>query len=904
MNFTAFLNIRYIVVMKICLLLFLFFIRPPVYSQNPEGENVSGKRESWMVGQRMYPGSQIPSDAVTNAIDQRDRLRHQQGYFLQHKNNRGASGVNPMWSSIGPTPGSYGGYSISGRCNFVKYDPNNPSTIYLGAACGGLWKSFDNGNTWMPLTDTLKSLASGAIAIDDVNNILYYGTGEFNYFTYCYYGYGIYKSNDGGLSFHLTQGLPTPCYVGAIAIKPDEHNVVLAAVGSNYTNIQWKSGLFRSTDYGETWTRIVPASNTLGLVCCDVAFSPDGSKAYITGPANFNSISPWDNGVGYQISYDGGRTFVPSNNKLTPISKSRVSVCNANNGNRIYVISSVYDSSCSGYPNDYKIWEYLYRSDDAGESFTPVWKYLVCSCPHDPDFTCTLENYQPWYNLFVKCSPSVPDIVYWGTTSIWKSTDGGRTSSFIGGYGTTIHPDFHDLDFVPGNNSKVIAVSDGGVYSSNDAGNSWANLNLNLTVTQFYSVSSDPGNPENVFGGTQDNALQRKLPNYSHEWVSDRNIEGEIGTVTFDPINPSYVLAQVANTGGLYYSTNNGNSFDYATTLSNIAWILPIAWHPTDPNIVYTAGFLPNSTRQILDISRDGGKTWNPLISDLPTSQDIEQLAISNSNPSVLFASVGSFPFWPWAWSYQTIYKSINGGVNWTDLYVMQDNNPKIPKRYISKIGVNPQNENDIFITLSGFGAGHVWRSIDGGKVWKDYSGNLPDVPVNDIVVFNDRVTGAPICIVATDCGVFITMDLNNRIWWEVAPGLPNSIAMKLDYRQNSLLLRVATHGRGIWEVNLAAVGPRGINTDKMNKRYFLYQNYPNPFNPSTKIKFEIPVDESVSLKLFDVTGKEVGELINGFKKAGTYSIPWDASRYSSGVYFYKLEAGDFITVKRMVLVK
>jgi hypothetical protein len=246
----------------------------------------------------------------------------------------------------------------------------------------------------------------------------------------------------------------------------------------------------------------------------------------------------------------------------------------------------------------------------------------------------------------------------------------------------------------------------------------------------------------------------------------------------------------------------------------------------------------------------------------------------------------------------------VNGGVNWTNLNVMQDDNPKIPKRYISKIGINPLNENDIFITLSGFGGGHVWRSIDGGSIWKDFSGNLPDVPVNDIVVFNDQVTGAPNCVLATDCGVFISMDLPYGLWWEVAPGLPNSIAMNLDYQTNTGLLRVATHGRGIWEVNLAAVGPRGINSGKINKRYFLYQNYPNPFNPTTRIKFEIPADESVSLEIFDITGKEIDQLINGFKKAGMYSVVWDASKFSSGVYFYKLQAGDFVTVKRLVLIR
>jgi hypothetical protein len=390
----------------------------------------------------------------------------------------------------------------------------------------------------------------------------------------------------------------------------------------------------------------------------------------------------------------------------------------------------------------------------------------------------------------------------------------------------------------------------------------------------------------------------------SHQWVSDRGIEGEVGTVSINPLSSNNVLVQVANTGSLYYSSDHGNTFQYSAVLSNVSWILPVVWHPTNPIIAYTAGFLSNGARQIILMSKNSGASWDPVPSDFPTSQPVEKMAISASNPSVMFASIGSFSFWPWSWSYQALYKSVNGGINWTNLNVMQDDNPKIPKRYISKIAVNPLNESDIFVTLSGFGGGHVWRSVDGGIIWKDFSGNLPDVPANDIVVFNDRVTGDPICMVATDCGVFISQDLRSLTWMELARGLPNSIAMNLDYRQNTLRVRVATHGRGVWEVNLGTSDPTGIRVDKNSGRYLLSQNSPNPFNPSTKIQYEIPVDGIVTMKIFDVCGKEIATPVNGFKKAGMHNIKWDASRFSSGVYFYKLQANDFVTVKRMVFIK
>lgn len=336
---------------KLIFSIFAILLPLCAYSQNPEGDSISPRRDRWLMNQRTFPTRNIPKFGYINAIRHRDRLRQTQGYFIRHGHD-GPFG----WTTLGPTPGHYSGYDISGRCSFVKYDSQYPNNVYLGSACGGLWKSIDYGNSWMPLTDDFKSLSSGAIAIDEVNNRIYYGTGEFKYFTYAYYGYYLYISTNGGLTFDQTaQGLPFPCYIAAIAIKPNERNVLLAAVGTNYANPINDAGLYRSEDYGLNWTRIVPGGQDQpGLVCTDVAFSPDGSKAYIAGPQNVSSQDPWENGVAYRVSYDGGQTFQLKNGSVFPEGRTRISVCK-NDGSKIYVITCRRLFNCQ-QQQDYELW--------------------------------------------------------------------------------------------------------------------------------------------------------------------------------------------------------------------------------------------------------------------------------------------------------------------------------------------------------------------------------------------------------------------------------------------------------------------------------------------------------------------------------------------------------------------
>jgi hypothetical protein len=241
------------------------------------------------------------------------------------------------------------------------------------------------------------------------------------------------------------------------------------------------------------------------------------------------------------------------------------------------------------------------------------------------------------------------------------------------------------------------------------------------------------------------------------------------------------------------------------------------------------------------------------------------------------------------------IYRTTNGSA-FTNVSGSQ-----LPSRYPIDLHVNPNNSRDVYVVLGGFGTGHVFRSTDAGLTWANISGNLPDVPHQSVVI--DPLYPQNI-YVGNDLGVYVTT--NGGInWYEYRTGMPHALVLDLTIVYPNRHIRATTHGNGIYERSLVQ-NPVGIasNNRQIPSSYKLYQNYPNPFNPSTTIKFDIPKFSNVLVKIYDLTGREVLTLVNEKLNAGSYSLKWDASVYSSGIYFYKIEAESFADTKKMILVK
>jgi len=256
---------------------------------------------------------------------------------------------------------------------------------------------------------------------------------------------------------------------------------------------------------------------------------------------------------------------------------------------------------------------------------------------------------------------------------------------------------------------------------------------------------------------------------------------------------------------------------------------------------------------------------------------------ISRTNAMVMYATSGGF-----------LYKSSDGGSNFTLV------STGLPPRTITSVHVHPDSENVVLVSFSGFGAGKVYRSSNGGTTWNNISSNLPDTPTNDVLIYHPGFATSTY-LAATDVGVFISNDYG-ATWTELADGLPNTVAMHLDYNLQGNKIRIGTHGRGVYETSITT----GVinHANDQPAEFKLFQDYPNPFNPTTNIRYAVPYRDHLSLVVFDALGREVSRLVDESQAPGTYTATWDARNVASGVYYYRLTAGGFVETKKMMLVR
>ncbi|RPI18061.1 MAG: T9SS C-terminal target domain-containing protein [Ignavibacteriae bacterium] len=725
------------------------------------------------------------------------------------------------WVNIGPTPGYYFSYgNISSRIVTIKYDPVNPNTIYLGAAFGGIWKSTNSGLNWSPKSDYEVSLSSGALAIDPANtNIIYYGTGEATYSGASYYGRGLLKSTNGGNN-----------WVSITAGLPTSTYFSRIAIKPGNSSILIAAigtgGLYKSTNAGLNWTQIVAGR------CDDVLFSPTGDTVYAAG-----------SGTGYRISTDGGNVFNVVAAGVTMSTRNHIAQCKS--APNVMYLAVHYGSGVD-----------VYKSTNAGFTYT----LSGASIP---------GGGQAWYDMYMHVNKFDPNYAYVGLINLYGTTNGG--ASWINMSGSSVHVDQHNMDFHPTDPNKLFCVNDGGVWSSNDKGLSWTNLNASLTLTQFYRMTSDPNNPSHLMGGTQDNGTQRTTGTMN--W--NAAFGGDGGEVTFHSQNSNYILGESQN-NGLMRSSNNGASWQNATNgLSGSgSWVAPILSHPTLTGVFFTA-------RQQVFRTNDWGASWSAISTG--TSGVIREMAISKSNPSIMYATSGS-----------QIYKSIDGGNTFTNV------TSGLPGRTITCVNIHPDSSSVAVVTFSGFGAGKIYKTTNTGTSWFSVSGNLPDSPTNDAMIYYPGFSTS-IYLVGMDVGVFISSNYGTN-WTELADGLPNTVAMHLDYNMNGNKLRIGTHGRGVYETSIL-VSIVNYNNE-MPEGFSLSQNYPNPFNPQTKIKFSLPSAGFTTLRVYNVMGKETITLVNKELNAGTYEVILDGKNLSSGMYFYTFSSGFYKETRKMILVK
>ena len=622
------------------------------------------------------------------------------------KNSKSISSNNSLflktsnWQAVGPFSHTINGSwsAGQGRVNVVYVDPTNSSVIYIGSPAGGIWKSTNAGTSWSPLSDELPQIGVSGIVTDPSNsNIIYIATGDKD--AGDTYSIGVLKSTNGGLTWNTT-GLSftnTSTRAADIHIHPTNSNILWVA-----TSV----GLYKTTDAGTTWTKVINANIK------DFKLKPgDPNTVYAVTTTSFYK------------STDAGSTFSVITSGL-PASSGRLAVdVTAANSSYVYVLSANTSNGFQG----------LYRSTDSGTNFTKT-----------TSTTDIFESTQAWYDMALAVSPTNADVVFTGCLNIWKSTNGGTSFTKVNSWSQPTaaaytHADIHFLRYY---GSNLYCGSDGGIYVSSNDGTSFTSKTTGLQIGQFYKVAVSKQSANNMVGGLQDNG------GYAYSSSSWKNYYGADGMDTaVDPNNSSKYYGFIQNGGTLYITTNGGTSLTSSVAgPASGNWVTPLV---TNSLGEVFAGYTK--------VYRLNGNAW--VAGTTTFASNIETLTVDPSNDNNMYASDGT-----------TLYKSTDKGVNFTSvstfpatikdvkvhstnssiIYVVtqgtaglvyQSTNggttftsissglPSIGKNCIVHQANDPQNTLYVGTTLG------VYHKEDSMANWLPFDTGLPNVSVTDLEI-------------------------------------------------------------------------------------------------------------------------------------------------------------------------
>lgn len=846
-------------------MLFIYFALNNQPELQMEKERVSGAYEAlnFFNYARVYPNKKIPEDAYMNAFERvkQDRLSK------SDKNSE----VNP-WNTIGP-------HNTAGRTLAIAFNPQNPNTMYAGSATGGLWVSYTAGvgiNAWHRIETGFPVLSVSTIAIEpNDSNVIYIGTGEiYNYDaagtgaayreTRGFYGIGILKSTDGGATWNkcLDWAYNEQRGVWVVKINPLNPNTVWAGTSE---------GTYKSYNAGATWQQVHNV-----IMVNDLVINPVDTNLVITGNGNFAST-----GFGIYRTSDGGSSWNKISSNLPAYFEGKV-LLDIYNANPNIVYASIGHGFYVGYNNA----SWLCKSTDAGIS----WDVMT---------TQDYSQWQGWFSHDVAINQSNPDELIVIGIAVWKSTNGGSTIVQKSDGGQTLgrppvggpeggpsytHADAHDVKQHPTDFNTYYIATDGGVFKTTDFGESFVSCNGRFQTHQFYNGTSC-SQQDSLFmmGGLQDNSTV--IYDGDLAWI--KAIGGD-GSWTAINTNNDNIIFGSSQGLAIRKSTNRGNSFFSISPpgSANTAFIAPYKIFWEDGDIIYAG-------RDKIFKSTNGGTNWTATNNNIYLDGGLFALAIDISyqnSDKVFVATAPASPF------RGNIFRTINGGDSWTNI------TGSLPDRFFSDIAVDPNDDEIVYVTFYGFGSGHVFKSTNSGDSWTDMTGTLPDVPTLAVIVDPNNSDHV---YVGNDLGVYASTNAGDT-WSIFSEGLPNAvIAMDLHISRSNDVIRVATHGNGAYERKLISTFVAGMEPDPIViSDFMLEQNYPNPFNPTTTISWHMPNDGFVSLKIFDLLGNEITELVNEAESAGSHRYEFDAANLSSGTYFYRLEAGNFVETKKMIILK
>lgn len=670
--------------------------------------------------------------------------------------NRSMSSAD--WKSLGPmstiessvrTPGI-------GRLNCIAFHPTDLNTYWVGAASGGLWVTYSDGNSWTCLTDNTGVLAVSDIVIPtdyEITKTIYIATGDKD--AWDNRSIGILKSTNSGASWNttgLTFSIASPKMVNRLLIDPNNNEIIIAAT---------TDGVFKTINGGVTWNQQIT-----NLDFIDMEFKPNDFNT-LYGAVNYEGK--------IYTSTNGGMTWTLAYSNSS-INRIELAVSENQNGWIYGVASASSNSTLYG----------ILKSTNNGVSFQRIYssKNLLGRASNGND-----NVGQGSYDLSISVSKSDANIIIVGGINTWRSTNGGTAwqivNHWVGDGAQAVHADKHQLRFR--DNGDLFECNDGGLYISKNNGSSWTDKSNGLVISQMYKLGISQLDVNETISGLQDNGTKLQEEN---GWRDVNSGDGMECIIDYSDKNIQYSTVQ----NGLLFRT-----FDKWTTpayLNDItpasekdsngngkgAWVTPYVIDPNDPATIY-AGY------SYLYKSIDRGATWTRPNPNSFWSLKIHHIAIAPSNSNTLYLA-----------GYDRIWKTIDGGKNVFNIA----NNLPLSSGNITSVSVKNDDENTVWVTLGGYTNPGVFQSTNGGQTWVKISNGLPILPAYTLVQ-NKLLTNEDHLYVGTELGVYFKKGGEN--WIPFNQGLPNvkigELEIYYDGNPDLSTLRAATYGRGLWESNL-----------------------------------------------------------------------------------------------------